>query len=387
MRLWDANDARVLRTFAGHTGRVNRVLLLPGGRQALSASWDKPIRLWDLASSAPLRGFTGHTGWVMGLAMVGNNRLLSSSADHTLRMWDLAGGQTIRVYEGHDDLVTCVATTADGKRALPGSRDGTLRLWDLSSGRTLRVLRGHGHWLNEVVLLAAGRLALSASEDRTLRLWELIRGAPRHPAPGGSAPRNRGLVGRWSRSRRSLGSGTGAASFGLMRAWSPPNQRPPHVARARAAGEGDERGSRGSSSGRQVRALPVRRRTRADAPADDPRAADAGLGKQAGRREQGGPPPFFLRRRTHDARGDVQRECGSEERDDKDEHLCHSSEAYHITRRAIGPGRWCDYAASERGGDGSSNRGDGLRGCWARQECERDGTGGDRTGDRYERHG
>lgn len=179
MRLWDANDARVLRTFAGHTGRVNRVLVLPGGRQALSASWDKTIRLWDLASSAPLRAFTGHTGWVMGLALVGNNRLLSSSADHTLRMWDLAGGQTIRVYEGHDDLVTCVATTADGKRALSGSRDGTLRLWDLSSGRTLRVLRGHGHWLNEVVLLAAGRLALSASEDRTLRLWELDSGVTR----------------------------------------------------------------------------------------------------------------------------------------------------------------------------------------------------------------
>ena len=46
---------RCLRTFEGHTDRVESVCLTADGRFALSGGWDKMLKLWDVESGRCLR--------------------------------------------------------------------------------------------------------------------------------------------------------------------------------------------------------------------------------------------------------------------------------------------------------------------------------------------
>jgi WD40 repeat protein len=54
LHLWDLESGENLRTFEGHTGRVNSVAVTPDGKRAISASSDNTLRLWDLESGKNL---------------------------------------------------------------------------------------------------------------------------------------------------------------------------------------------------------------------------------------------------------------------------------------------------------------------------------------------
>jgi WD40 repeat protein len=49
----------------------------------------------------------------------------------------------LRTLESHVGLVSAVAVTRDGRRAVSTSTDKTLKVWELGSGRELRALQGH----------------------------------------------------------------------------------------------------------------------------------------------------------------------------------------------------------------------------------------------------
>ncbi|HMA33966.1 MAG TPA: NB-ARC domain-containing protein [Chloroflexia bacterium] len=120
----------------------------------------------------------GHTGVVTAVALTGDGtRAVSASEDRTLRVWDLASGAAIHILAGHRGEVEAVAVTADGTRTVSASRDGTLRVWDLASGALLQNLAGHTHWVTAVALTGDGTHAVSASWDHTLRVWDLGTGA------------------------------------------------------------------------------------------------------------------------------------------------------------------------------------------------------------------
>ena len=80
---------RCLRTFEGHTNRVNSVAISPDGRLALSGSNDATLRLWDLATGRCLRTFEGHTHYVRPVTFSSDGQMaLSGSGDNTLRLWE-----------------------------------------------------------------------------------------------------------------------------------------------------------------------------------------------------------------------------------------------------------------------------------------------------------
>jgi WD40 repeat protein len=52
IKLWDPATGELQATLEGHSGSVNALAVLPGGRLA-SGAMDRTIKLWDPASAEP----------------------------------------------------------------------------------------------------------------------------------------------------------------------------------------------------------------------------------------------------------------------------------------------------------------------------------------------
>jgi WD40 repeat protein len=204
----------------GHEGEVLAVILLPAGRQAISAGADKTVRLWDLADGREVRRFAGHTEQVWCLALTPDGKQIASGGqDRMIRRWDVQTGQPLAVLPALPGSIRCLAYTpdgktlvaacfdnriylididkgrvrltlaeqpdsvlslaisADGQRALSGGGfyDCTVRLWDLGTGEQIRKMVGHDERISGVAFLPGDR-AVSAAQDRTIRIWDLKTG-------------------------------------------------------------------------------------------------------------------------------------------------------------------------------------------------------------------
>ncbi|MEM1394016.1 MAG: WD40 repeat domain-containing protein, partial [Cyanobacteria bacterium P01_H01_bin.150] len=71
----------LLRTFRGHSSRVNAVAIAPNGKQAISASADKTLKLWNLQTGEIEHTFTGHSSRINAVAIASNGKqAISASA-------------------------------------------------------------------------------------------------------------------------------------------------------------------------------------------------------------------------------------------------------------------------------------------------------------------
>ena len=128
--------------------------------------------MWNLETGEVPRTLKGHSEVVSSVAVTGDGkRAVSASYDGTLKVWNLETGDS-RTLQGHSDVVHGVAITADQNRAPSASGAKTLRVWDLETGES-RSLEGHSECVNGAAVTSNGRHAASVSEDNTLKIWDL----------------------------------------------------------------------------------------------------------------------------------------------------------------------------------------------------------------------
>jgi WD40 repeat protein len=178
LRLWNLNARPVVRAIGSHADEVRSVSLSPDGLRAITGSRDKTLRVWDVETGTCLRMLEGHTGMVTSVCFTPDGRrAVSASIDKTLRVWDLETTASPRVFEGHKYGVRKVVLTPDGRRAVSASQDKTLRVWEIETGTCLRVFEGHTDSIDGVCIMPDGLHVISASWDKTLRVWDLETGA------------------------------------------------------------------------------------------------------------------------------------------------------------------------------------------------------------------
>ncbi|KAK4865268.1 hypothetical protein LT330_001891 [Penicillium expansum] len=167
-----------LRSFEGHSSRVQSVTFSPDSRLLASGSHDNTVRLWDPATGALTKTLEGHLSSVMSVAFSSDGRLLASgSDDKTVRLWDPLTGALIQTLEGHLKSVASVAFSSDGRLLASGSGDKIVRLWNPAIGALTQILEGHLGWVVSVAFSSDGRLLASGSDDKTVRLWDTLTGA------------------------------------------------------------------------------------------------------------------------------------------------------------------------------------------------------------------
>ena len=143
---------------------------------------ERHIVLRDVRTGDPIRTFTGHTDKIESLAFSPDGQTLaSSSKDKTIRLWDIeTGSSEVFTDPGWaDDLSSFVgvalalAFSPDGQTLASGMHLGDIHLWETATGAKKRTFRGHSYQIAHLFFRADGQTLISVSDDGTMLIWSL----------------------------------------------------------------------------------------------------------------------------------------------------------------------------------------------------------------------
>ncbi len=130
VRLWDTENAQLLRTLRGPTGIVSAVAWSPQATSLASGGHDGVVRIWDVATGK-LRRTLGQRGKIVrGLAWSPDCTRIVSGEDSVVCVWNVESGELFDQLNSHTKEVYGVTWSPDGKRFASASGDSTVRVWD-----------------------------------------------------------------------------------------------------------------------------------------------------------------------------------------------------------------------------------------------------------------
>ncbi|KAM4057202.1 WD domain, G-beta repeat domain-containing protein [Hirsutella rhossiliensis] len=182
VKLWDLDSKQCIKTFRGHVGQVQQVLLMPSDFEPDAVpSEDKT----DAASVHSSRGGTPTPSCAEAPAVVDSRAalghgfasdparplppryMLTGGLDNTVRLWDVETGKCIRSMFGHVEGIW--GLVGDTLRVVTGANDSVTKIWEPRSGKCDRSFTGHAGPVT-CVGLSDSRMA-SGSEDGEVRLY------------------------------------------------------------------------------------------------------------------------------------------------------------------------------------------------------------------------
>ncbi|KAJ4303931.1 E3 ubiquitin ligase complex SCF subunit scon-2 [Collariella sp. IMI 366227] len=212
IKMWDLDTKQVIRTFEGHVGHVQQVLLLPPEYEpddellaGTNASADNTDTLSiasggdgtstisfmhsERRSSSPsrdenLRSMYGSTFSNESSRPLPPRYFLSGGLDSTIRLWDSATGRCLKTFFGHLEGVWSLA--GDTIRVISGANDGMVKCWEPRSGKCDATFVGHRGPVTCVGL--SDSLMASGSEDGEIRIYSFKDIGNGHGAVEGVMP-------------------------------------------------------------------------------------------------------------------------------------------------------------------------------------------------------
>ncbi|XP_045612520.1 WD repeat-containing protein 37 [Procambarus clarkii] len=173
----DGGGAATLRTplreLTGHTSVVIAADWLPGGDQAITASWDRTANLYDTHTGELLSQLIGHDQELTHCCSHPTQRLVvTASKDTTFRLWDFREPiHSVSVFQGHTESVTSVCFTREDK-VVSGSDDRSVKVWDVKNMRSPLATIRLDSPVNRLAVSPINVIAIP-HDNRHVRLYDL----------------------------------------------------------------------------------------------------------------------------------------------------------------------------------------------------------------------
>ncbi|OAI41217.1 hypothetical protein AYO40_03665 [Planctomycetaceae bacterium SCGC AG-212-D15] len=178
-----------IRRLEGHQAAVNAVAISPDGKLALSGGgippgagvfrprMDYALRLWELETGKELHQYAGHRSMVTCVAFSPDGtRALSSAQDGGVFVWDVKSTQVAATVGRKLPHVFAAAFSPDGKRIFTASSDKLVRVWDIATGERVTRFQGHGREVTALALSPDGKHLLTGCLDGEVWLWDVATG-------------------------------------------------------------------------------------------------------------------------------------------------------------------------------------------------------------------
>ncbi|MET0645310.1 MAG: caspase family protein [Pyrinomonadaceae bacterium] len=186
LKVWDAENGKLLRTFINHTDWVYTVAFSADGARILSAGRDKTIKISDATTGRVLTSIKtaaddSKEDFIINAVTFapGEKFIASGDSDGKVKIWEVETGQKKKELDGDEHSVETVIYLASGSLLASGGMDGAVKLWDLSGDQvSKRTLTGHADSVESLAYSPTAKLLVSGSEDKTIRLWEVESGKP-----------------------------------------------------------------------------------------------------------------------------------------------------------------------------------------------------------------
>ncbi|KAL8801897.1 MAG: hypothetical protein Q9182_004186 [Xanthomendoza sp. 2 TL-2023] len=187
VKIWNFEDKSTF-VLRGHTDWVNAVKLDSASRTVVSASDDCTVKMWDLDLKQCIRTFEGHVGQVQQVLLmpvefdfeaseVDDRDGSSSTASFASADSPSHGTVAASPQECFGPGFSSPERPLPPRYMLTSALDSTIRLWETTNGKCLHTYFGH---LEGVWALAADTLRIvSGAEDRMVKVWDPKKGCDR----------------------------------------------------------------------------------------------------------------------------------------------------------------------------------------------------------------
>ncbi|XP_020788043.1 WD repeat-containing protein 37 isoform X2 [Boleophthalmus pectinirostris] len=162
-------------TLRSHQGVVIAADWLVGGRQVVTASWDRAANLYDVETSELVHSLTGHDQELTHCCTHPTQRLVvTASRDTTFRLWDFRDPSihSVNVFQGHTDTVTSAVFTV-GDNVVSGSDDRTVKVWDLKNMRSPMATIRTDSAVNRISVSVNQKIIALPHDNRQVRLFDM----------------------------------------------------------------------------------------------------------------------------------------------------------------------------------------------------------------------
>ncbi|MEW6238961.1 MAG: WD40 repeat domain-containing protein [Candidatus Omnitrophota bacterium] len=197
---WDVETGKSLRSLAGHSDGVEKIVFTADGKNALSGSgreiifWDamewKP--LWSIPSNFGLsaedlksRYIGASSSTLMSVALSGDGKSFVSIYRQDAFLRDMETKEILQVFTGHSKTIRDVAISPDGSLVATGGGecnpdlglywDATARIFDRQTGKQLVRIQ-HNNPVISVQFSSDGQKLLTGSWDNTAAMWDVKTG-------------------------------------------------------------------------------------------------------------------------------------------------------------------------------------------------------------------